>query len=501
MKTKNKRNLIIMIAAIVILIGVFAVIQFGNVRKEKETETKNGNFVDSSASITSFKQGEITKVSYQYRGEEKLNYKISQDTWYNADDELFPLASSAFSNNFISRFVNASTSRMLTEYGDEQSYGLEDPYLTIWVENLSGEVETFYLGDYNSMLGEYYLKIEGKDNIYTIGTDLVYICRSDMYDYANVEAFPRYTAADLNGIVIHNGDVTIEFTYFSDGYETDLIGECKWFFKTPFSYYRSAETNKVNDMESDILDQLQFVKLVNYNPSDDDIERYGLSDSKRQYIINYRSLDEETNTTTNCSRIVDFGNYDEEANCYYTRVTETKGNTKEVSNNIYFVNKASADALLGIDPLDYIYKYVVFIKITDVAKENGSMVFDTPDGQYILENKSILKEDGNTEEDIYYINGELMEEDDVENFYLGILSKANIERIIYDRSTIVTDKEPTYTITYNRQIDDYYGNVVVEYTQYDSNYYQATVNGVTDVLVNKRILDETMASLKEMTQK
>ncbi len=41
----------------------------------------------------------------------------------------------------------------------------------------------------------------------------------------------------------------------------------------------------------------------------------------------------------------------------------------------------------------------------------------------------------------------------------------------------------------------------MEYTEYDMNYYQATVNGVTDVLVNKRILDETMAQLKKMTEK
>ena len=159
------------------------------------------------------------------------------------------------------------------------------------------------------------------------------------------------------------------------------------------------------------------------------------------------------------------------------------------------------DALLGIDPLDYIYKYVIYVKITDVANENGNITFDTPDGQFVLENKSVVKQDDTTEDDIYYLNGELMDEDDVEDFYLGILSKAWIERIIYDKSTVITDKEPTYTITYNRNKDDYYGNAVVEYTEYDMNYYQATVNGVTDVLVNKRILDETMAQLKKMTEK
>ena len=75
-----------------------------------------------------------------------------------------------------------------------------------------------------------------------------------------------------------------------------------------------------------------------------------------------------------------------------------------------------------------------------------------------------------------------------------------MERIIYDQSTVVTDQDPVYTIEYNRPLDDYYGNVTVQYTTYDANYYQATVNGKTDILVNKRIMDETMAQLAEMTK-
>lgn len=498
MKAKNKRNLIIMSIAIVLLFGIFAAVQIINAKNNKDSDKK---MEESANPLISFKANEISKISYQYREKEWVNYKLQQDTWYNADDEEFPLSSSAFSNNFVEKIADLSTSRKLTEKEEGESYGLDNPYLTVRIESSSGQTETFYLGDYNSMIGEYYFKTENSDEIYTTGTDLVYMCREDIYDYAKIESFPGYSQSDLNGIVIKNDGIEIEFTYFEDGYETDLIGECKWFFKTPFSYYRSAETNKINDLKSDVIDSLQFAKLVNYKPSAEDLAQYGLSNVSRQYIINYRELDEETGVTVNCSKIVDFGAYDETSKCYYTRVTEAQGNVRNVSNNIYLISKDAVDSLLGIDPLDYIYKYVIFIKITDVANDNGNITFDTPDGQFVLENKSIVRENGTTEKDIYYLNGELMDEDDVENFYLDILSKAWIERIIYDKSTVVTDKEPTYTITYNRNKDDYFGNVVVQYTQYDSNYYQATVNGMTDVLVNKRILDETMAKLKEMTEK
>lgn len=507
MKAKKKRNLIIMCAALAALIGILIAIQIVN-------KNKNGSGKDDSVYsgeiITSFKESEISRVSYQYRDGKKQNYKLVKETWFNADDSDFPLSSSAFANNFVSTFVSASTSRVLTDAESEENYGLDDPYLTLEVENLGGVKETFYIGDYNSMLGEYYLKIEGKKDIYTVGMDLLYICRADMYDYAQVEAFPGYSMDTLNDITINNDGLTVKFAYFKDGYETDLIGACKWFFGAPFSYYHSAETNKMNDMESEILDSMQFTKLVNYKPTKEELETYGLLDPKRQYIISYTSTDEDTGVTTECSKIVDFGAYDSETDCYYARVTETTGNAKEVSNNVYFVGKSSAEALLGLDPLDYIYKYVVYIKLSDIAakpavgsepaREAGNMIFSTPDGEYVLENKTTFKADGGEDENIYYINGNLVEEETLEDFYFDVLSKCGVERIIYDKSTIVTDKEPTYTITYNRNIDDYYGNVTVQYTQYDGNYYQATVNGSTDVLVNKRIVDETMAQLAEMVK-
>ena len=499
MNAKKKRNLVVMLVIMVILIGALVVIQFVN--KNKSDDGSDTGY--QGELISNFKPSEISKVSYQYRDGEKLNYKYVKETWYNADDDKFPLSSSAFANNFITAFLDTKTSRVIEQPEDESNYGFDDPYLTLNVENIGGKVETFYIGDYNSMLGEYYLKIEGKDKIYTIGTDLIYICRADMYDYATLEAFPSYSKDTLTDLTVKNHDVTVSFTYFADGYETDLIGQCKWFFGKPFSYYRSAETNKMDDLESDVLSLMQFSKLVNYKATKDDIEAYGLNNSDRQYIINDTVTDEETGVTTKRSQIVDFGNYDEESDCYYARVTVLNGDVRTVSPNVYLISKTSVDSLLGIDPLDYVYKQVVYVKLVDVADENSNITIQTPDGEFVLKNKTTFNDDGTEKENIYTLNDQSVEESAVEGFYYEILADCGMERIIYDRSTIVTDKEPTYTIIYNRNKDEYkdtyFGQqIVVTYTEYDTNYYQASVNGNTDILVNRRMLDETMAELPEM---
>ena len=94
MKAKKKRNLIIMAIAAILLIGILVTLQVVNNINEK----KDGEDSDQGTLITSFSQEEISQVSYQYRDEEKVNYKLVKDTWQNADDADFPLSSEAFAS-------------------------------------------------------------------------------------------------------------------------------------------------------------------------------------------------------------------------------------------------------------------------------------------------------------------------------------------------------------------------------------------------------------------
>lgn len=504
MKTRNKRNLIIMLVIVVLLIGAFVGVSILNKMAEEGEE----GVAAVEIALTSFTKSEIAKITYQYEDEEALNYKYSKETWTNADDADFPLSSSAFANNFVEVFQAMTTASQVTEPEEDSVYGLDTPQLTLTVENIAGKKETFYLGDYNNVLGEYYLKIEGKEGVYTIGTDLLYICRKDMYDYADVGTFPSYSKSTLKYIAIDNGTTSISFTYKEDGSDADLLGQCKWFFNSPYSYEHSAETNKMDDLEEEVLGVLQFTKLANYKSTDADIEAYGLKDTKKKYTICDVVTDEDTEKETTRYRIVEFGNYDKDSDCYYARQATINGNLKEVSDDVYLVDKSLADSLLGIDPLDYVYKYVVYIKLIDLAREGANLVVTTPDDEYVIENHTTFKEDGSEDEYIYSLDGQNVETiTDIEHFYYNILTSCATERLIYDKSTIVTDKEPTYTLTYNRNLTDeeletdFYGNqVVVTYTQYDTNYYQVSVNGYTDVLVNKRLMDENMASLAEINQ-
>ena len=59
MRAKNKRNLMIMVAVVVLLIGVFAAVQFINSKNNRNSDKR---LVKSSVSLTSFKKNEIMKL-------------------------------------------------------------------------------------------------------------------------------------------------------------------------------------------------------------------------------------------------------------------------------------------------------------------------------------------------------------------------------------------------------------------------------------------------------
>ena len=60
----------------------------------------------------------------------------------------------------------------LTDYDDLSDYGLDSPQNSITVT--CGETsKTFAIGDYNEMLAEYYLKVDGDDSVYLVDSTLM----------------------------------------------------------------------------------------------------------------------------------------------------------------------------------------------------------------------------------------------------------------------------------------------------------------------------------------
>ncbi len=74
-----------------------------------------------------------------------------------------------------------------------------------------------------------------------------------------------------------------------------------------------------------------------------------------------------------------------------------------------------------------------------------------------------------------------------------------IQQIIYDDS-LIKEIDPVYTIEYDLENVEGIDKMVVQYTLYDDNYYQVTVDGSTDVLVSRQDIDKAFAEFDKLVK-
>jgi len=475
---RKKKNLIFMGIAAVVLIAALLLL---NSLKDKDNEVVAK---ESSFNITNLKAGELSYVSYKYKGKETLNYEFTNSKWVNPDDDNFPLSSNAFGSQFVNVFVTLKTDKVVENPDKDLSkYGMDDPYLILEVTSVKDDSKkTYTIGDYNPSIGKYYMQISGDDNLYMISDDLLFICREDMYDYASVDSFPGYSLNTLDYLEFANKGVKQKLEYHKDGAEEDFIGYTKWFFAEPFSRIRPCEDSRMETFVTDVVSLFGYTKTSNYNASDEELEEYGLKNSETYYTIHYTEENAD-GTKTSCSTRVVIGKATSDGNSYYTREIKTKGLAVESSRVVRLVDKFFNESVTGLDPLKYIYLNVFYVKLDDIL--NTSMVVTTKDKEYKIEYKGEAQ---------YYINDKKIEESPFEDFYYHLI-KVSPERILYDKS-LVKDGEVVYKITANRNKDDYFKTTTIEYVKYDSTYYLARLNGVADTLVNMKDIDAVMTELQ-----
>lgn len=472
---KRKRNLLLMISALVILFGIMLFVKIQNNEGESEKIVENEH-----KKITELSTEQITSVSYKYFDGEMINYQKLGNLWMNKDDSDFPLSNSAFENQFIGSFLTLTTDKKIEDSSSDPSlYGFDDPTMILEIGSVDGEVYKYIVGDYNPSIGDYYFQIQGDDSVYMITGDLMYICRDDIYDYATVGTFPQYSVSNLDYLEFDNEGTKLKLLYKEDGYETNFTGqEVSWFFSDPFLRPRPCEDSRMGTFASDVISVFAYTKTCRYNATDEELKEYGLIDSETSYTIHYNE-EQENGSVLKCSTTVVIGNADESGNYYYTREITRKGLSVESSRVVSLVDKYVQESIIGLDPLDYIYLNEYFVNITDIL--NSKMVFNSPDKEYTFEySKESEAEDA---ADIYKVDGKVIDEDIFEDFYYHI-TRLWPERIVYDKSLLEKAGDVLYSIKAYRNSDDYFGDTYVEFLEYDTTYYLVKLNGVADTLIN-----------------
>lgn len=505
MKQKNIRDYIIGLCMICVLIVALIIVWDSD--KIKDGETSDEDSVDNveiiqleGKTLTDMKTTDISRVTYTLKDKEAIIFEKKSTGWVLNDDEDFPLSVDSFEKQFLKKYVDGLVYEEIEEYESLAAYGIEEPEATLEVINKDGNVRTYIVGAYNGVIDSYYMYYKEADKLYTASSDFLYICREDIYDFAGIDNFPSFSTNSLEKLVMSNDLKKVELVYFEDGYESDPFNSSTWFILSPFNFYRACDTQSVTDNFEELFTGLGFSKKADYYATDEELEEYGLLNTNRYYEIVYRFDDKDLEYEKVTVKVL-FGNYNEKQDGYYARIILTQGLSvnEEIARSINYISRDIADKILNLDPIDYIYPFVLYVPMKEFA--GGGLTVTKEDGTVLDVKYEANYTEGSVkaQDEKIKLNNKDTDVEAFKEFYYQ-LTKVYVNRPIYNNDEVVTC-DPTYVIKYDRiENDDYYGDAVIEYRVFDSTYYQVTINGYVDCLVVRRDIDKAVAMLDELNK-
>ena len=178
----------------------------------------------------------IMALSYN-SGDETVNLVKKDGTWYDAEDESFPL-----NQKFLETMVNKTARLKAQRYvgsGDKafSQYGLENPSNVITVTTTDKAVKIL-LGDTNSATGDCYIAVEGAGKVYTVDATFPTLFSNSLTAMAVRESLPEMKLEGIRFVQVENNGEIVSFTkgendiwVMADGAEadsglvTELIGK------------------------------------------------------------------------------------------------------------------------------------------------------------------------------------------------------------------------------------------------------------------------------------
>ena len=139
-----------------------------------------------------------------------FSYDTENETWSYDSDEHFPVTQS-YLTSISSDLKSFTAERKLEEVQDDLSvYGLDNPSCTITAKGSDDTEVTIQIGSLNSYNSDYYAKVEGSDDIYTIASSYVSDISNDISALQEKESFPTITSTSITDVQLLKDGTTID---------------------------------------------------------------------------------------------------------------------------------------------------------------------------------------------------------------------------------------------------------------------------------------------------
>ena len=370
--TKNTKKLLGLVGALAVLGGAYGGIVWINQNNEEKAAEQSKAEKEANTFYLS-QMEEPVSISYTNSyGTFAFSYDTENETWSYDSDEHFPVTQS-YLTSISSDLKSFTAERKLEEVQDDLSvYGLDNPSCTITAKGSDDTEVTIQIGSLNSYNSDYYAKVEGSDDIYTIASSYVSDISNDISALQEKESFPTITSTSITDVQLSKDGITLDMEKevtqepateeaetesesseseskvseeettkaVSDSTEEGLTEEestiemvdvTRWVFTQDNKTQRVDESDDIHDLLVNMVG-LTFNDCADYYADEEEKESYGLTDNAAVLTITYQSGEEETTLK------LTIGATTEDEAYYYVSMDD--------SDQVNTVSKESVDAVL-----------------------------------------------------------------------------------------------------------------------------------------------------------
>lgn len=195
---KQKKHMLLLLLLLILLIGGYFGLQaYHDWSERKETEKEQ----QKSIFVTDYETEEILSLSYDYEGVAYF-FEKSGEEWIYPQDPGVNIDEDSL-EDMAERIALITAEEKIENVTELSQYGLESPSRTVAFTASDGE-HILYLGDYNSVIGSYYMCAEeDKSVVYTVNANIYNAFSKDLESLTEEE---EISGGDAGTEAVSQGD-------------------------------------------------------------------------------------------------------------------------------------------------------------------------------------------------------------------------------------------------------------------------------------------------------
>lgn len=482
----GKKMLLSLISLVVVLgLAVGAVFLSDMIKPEEEPVVEATVKPSTTVKVVDREKKDVASVTIQKAGEEAYTVISNAEASGTGEDVTYTytyeiegrpefVLDQSLAGSIIGYAANMTATDLITENETEfAAYGLKDPALTVTMNYRDGTKAVWQFGNKVTGSSGYYIREEGKSAVFVIYSSAftaLDMKLNDLYVVSMPVTFEDYSLIQ-HLLVEQKGKDTIEMSYRSADEETFSISTLQ--LLQPIKY------DAHGDRAAEILEACAALTITGYAGEKSELPDAGLDEPRAKIYAS----DADGNQLT---FIV--GNY-RDASKVYVQIDESEA-----------VYLADASLLTFLDNVKVAYLVDQFANLVNIQKvEALTVTAGSESYEMSIQREPALDENGNQEtnssgqlktNDTYFFDGVETDESAFKKLYQVIIG-TQVSKINEDHAYV---GECAVRVTYTLNMAPY--EFVVEYYEYDDQYYAVHRNDLTLFLIKRDRIDNLITQME-----